>query len=444
MHNRIGIPPVFTPDDHRRSREALDFALDWIPGYRAWKPLDPGPDHPIDDRYAALPVTSKPFIRRHHPDGLRPLGRTLRAGLEAGEIDLVHTSGTTDEKVSLPWNQTWWNASERAAWSLHSATARLDLDRHPEALLANPISVGFRSDDRPLSFDERRVDRFLFLNEQSDPTRWTAEHYERMIRELGAFQPVTLEANPALLADLAYYLIDRGRSCYVPPVIILTYEFPSRLFLRAIRQAFPCPIVSSYGSTEAGYVFLECEAGRYHQNTDFCRVDIQPWRAALGHRRVGRLLVTPFHNPWLPLIRFDISDLGRVADPQTCPCGRTRGWILDALEGRARDVTFSPDGRAVTVNQLDEALSRIPGLRGYQVVQSAPADFEVQVAVAPDAPAELDAAIRSELATLYGAPLRIRIHRVRRVPPEISAKNRLAKNLMNIDPETLVETHAHV
>lgn len=435
-----GALPLFSPAYNRRSIDALEFALDWIPGYREWKSRDPGSAHPVDARYAALPVTSKALIRRHFPDGLRPCGRTLEAGLAAREIELVHTSGTTEEQVALPWNQAWWNASEIAAWALNAGTARLPLGRHPEAILANPISVGFRNDATPLTFAERRSDRFLFLNEKSDPLAWDAEHYERMIRELAEFKPLILEANPSLLADFAHYLLDRGKTCFSPPVIVLTYEFPSRLFLRAIRQAFTSAIVNSYGSTETGYVFMECEAGRYHQNTAFCRVDIQPWRHDLGQPGVGRILVTPFHNPWLPLIRFDISDLARIATPQTCPCGRSEGWILSALEGRARDVTLTRDGRPVTVNQLDEALSDLPDLRGYQVIQVSREALEVRLATAPTPTAGLDSKIRRRLEALYGAPLTLSIERVRRVPPEISAKNRLAKNLLNLDPEQFVET----
>jgi phenylacetate-CoA ligase len=434
-----GIKPSFSQDYLRKSGNALNFALDWIPGYREWKCFDPGRDHPIDERFSALPVTSKALIRSHFPDGLRPLGRTLQAGLDSQEIELVHTSGTTEERVSLPWNQSWWNASENAAWSLNSATARLPLGQHPEAILANPISVGFRNDESPLSFSDRRSDRFLFLNEKSDPLTWDAAHYERMIRELQDFQPLTLEANPSLLADFAYYLIDQKRSCYCPAVIILTYEFPSRVFLRAIRQAFACPIVNSYGSTETGYVFMECEAGRYHQNTAFCRVDFQTWRPSLGDPRIGRILVTPFQNPWLPLVRFDISDLARIAAPQVCPCGRSDGWILESLEGRGRDVTLTLDGRPVSVNRLDAMLSDLPGLRGYQVEQISFNSFRVHAALPPPVPARLDSAIRQRLESLYGSPLQIEIDLVPRVPPEISAKNRLSKNHLNLNPETLLE-----
>lgn len=440
MQTRSGLFPSFTANYQSRSQAALDFALEWIPGYRDWKRFDPGSDRSIDERYASLPVTSKAFIRSHFPDGLRPLGRTLRAGLNAQEIELVHTSGTTAERVSLPWNQSWWNDSEIAAWTLNSVTARLPLGRHPEAILANPISVGFRSDDHPLSFADRRSDRFLFLNEKSDPLTWDAPHYERMIRELQKFQPLILEANPSLLADFAHYLIDHQRSCYCPPVIVLTYEFPSRLFLHAIRQAFACPIVNSYGSTETGYVFMECEAGHYHQNTAFCRVDFQTLRPPLGNPLIGRILVTPFQNPWLPLVRFDISDLARIANPQTCPCGRSDGWILETLEGRAADVTLTLDGRPITVNRLDETLSDLPGLRGYQVEQVTLDTFHVQVALAPSASAGLVSNIRQRLESLYGSPLHLDIIQVPRVPPEISAKNRLAKNHLELDPLTFMET----
>jgi phenylacetate-CoA ligase len=184
---------------------------------------------------------------------------------------------------------------------------------------------------------------------------------------------------------------------------------------------------------------MECEAGHYHQNTAFCRVDFQTLRPTLGNPHIGRILVTPFQNPWLPLVRFDISDLARIANPQTCPCGRADGWILESLEGRTADVTLTLDGNPVTVNSLDKSLSDLPGLRGYQVEQVTRDTFHVQVALVPSAPAVLVSNIRQRLESLYGSPLRIDINQVPRVPPEISAKNRLAKNHLKLDPETLRE-----
>ena len=56
-------------NDNELSLAVLERALARVPGYAAWKPLDPGPGVPVDRRYAALPVLTKQNLRDHFPRG---------------------------------------------------------------------------------------------------------------------------------------------------------------------------------------------------------------------------------------------------------------------------------------------------------------------------------------------------------------------------------------
>jgi phenylacetate-CoA ligase len=110
--------------------------------------------------------------------------------------------------------------------------------------------------------EQRTLGRFLFLSERSDPSSWSSDLMDRMVEELNAFEPVVLEANPSFLARLSRHILRQRRHVHSPALIVLTYENPSVLHRRQIRRVFDAPIASSYGATEAGYVFMECEAGR--------------------------------------------------------------------------------------------------------------------------------------------------------------------------------------
>lgn len=301
--------------------ETLDTALNHTLLYNDWRLLDPGTDASIETRYAALPALAKADLRKHFPYGLVPRGLDLDAALARGEVSFVQTSGTAEESVTNIWNQDWWNASERASWALNKHAAGMLTGTHREAILASALSVGPRSEGPPIARDARMLARFLFLNEYGSTAQWPEGHEDRIRLELQEYAPVVLEANPSLLARFARWAWLAGKSVFQPHLITLTYEFPSELQLRAIRRVFSCPIASSYGATEAGYVFMECEQGRLHQNCDFCRVDIERVRG-LEEQGIGRILATSFGNRWFPLLRFEIGDLARVStDP--CPCGRT-------------------------------------------------------------------------------------------------------------------------
>jgi len=86
--------------------------------------------------------------------------------------------------------------------------------------------VGFASDDGYLSLEQRTLAHYLFLTEKDDPAEWSEAFCDRMMDELGRFEPVVLEANPSFLSVLCRHAIKHDRRVYQPAVVTLTYENP--------------------------------------------------------------------------------------------------------------------------------------------------------------------------------------------------------------------------
>ena len=412
-----------------KSREALKIGLHETAMYAPWRPLDPGPGAEVDRRYAALPILTKADIRQSFPYGLVPNGKDLDAALARGEVSFVKTSGTSAEALTNIWNQGWWDASERASWRLSSAASRAATGDHREAILASALSVGPRSQDPQIPRQGRTLGRFLFLNEYGSTEEWPPGHEKRILQELADFAPAVLEANPSLLARLARWAYRTGMRVFQPALITLTYEFPSRLQLKAITRVFGCPIASSHGSTEAGYVFMECEHGMLHQNSEFCRVDLVPIKGL--PETTGRLIVTTFGNDWFPLIRFAIGDLGE-ASTEPCPCGRRTGLTLSSIEGRTISVCTGADGRLVTHGRIDRALAQVEGLSEYRLDQDEPASLRLRVAVEGRGAEEVKADARDALASLFGEDTSIQVDLMLRLTPEPSGKLLLVKRAFPI------------
>lgn len=421
----------------RRCLETLRTALERTPMYESWRAYDPGDGFPVDRRYAALPALTKAGIRACFPYGLVPRGLDLDAAIARQEASFVKTSGTSDESLTSIWNQQWWDESERASWTLNSAAAGTATGSHREAILASALSVGPRSDGPPLARDERMLGRFLFLNEYGSTAQWPPGHELRILAELAEYQPPVLEANPSLLARLARFAVRAGIAAFQPALITLTYELPSRLQLRAIKEVFGAPVASSYGSTEAGYVFMECEQGRLHQNADFCRVDLIPFGGAWRDGgRTGRLLVSTFGNRWFPLVRFEIGDVARMA-AGPCPCGRNLGLTLASIEGRLISLCQAADGQPVTLGELDEALSTIDGLEEYRLDQEMPDQVLLRAVSEGRAREAVLGDAREVLEELFGGGMEITVEPADRLLPEPSGKFLLSRRWFPLDPELL-------
>jgi len=430
---------LYSEEYYQRSLDVLEKALSEVAFYQQWRSFDPGGDKCIDLRYAAMPVLTKDDIRGHPLKDFLPCDRDIDLGRSNGEITFVNTSGTTSEMVTNVWNQDWWNASERASWTLNSHTDKVAGGSHREAILASSLSVGFLSDDKPLPMEKRKLSRFLFLNERSSPLLWTPKLMDRMINELDLFKPVILEANPSFLAKLCRYVSSREESVFQPELIVFTYEYPLRIHIQQIQRVFDVPLVSSYGSTEVGYVFMECEFGKLHQNSEFCRVDLQPLRAIHGGPALGRILVTTFNNPWYYILRFDIGDLVHVDERASCPCGRASGLVLSAVEGRVNNVTFTCDGRIVTLRELDDAISVLEGVEEYQLFQLSNDSYRLHLVSQRRDKHEMSVEARNVLREIYGVDAKVSIVYDDAIYPEVSGKYSVAQTLLPFKVENLLD-----
>ncbi|MCL2163004.1 MAG: hypothetical protein FWH55_01140 [Oscillospiraceae bacterium] len=395
--DRFFYPKEFT----QKCESVLEMAFRHVPLYRGWKQFDPGVNAPLDERFASLPALTKADVRAGFPTGLMPDFKDLNEGLVNEEIEYTYTSGTTAEKVVNIWDQNWWDASEAASWKLNRHLAALDYPQR-QAKLASSLNVGVNCEE-DLPMGHRILGNTLYLNEKTSTLQWQPRHMKRMTEEVNEYKPAIMEANPSLLARLAWWVIDNDAEVFSPAVIVFTFEFPSSIHLAAIRQVFSSALVSSYGTTETGFVMQQCEHGAMHQNTAFCRIDYEPLKPRYGGPNLGRIFVTTFDNPWNYIIRFDVGDLIRLHSTGECSCGRKQGIIADAIEGRVSNVTFSTDGGLVTTKNLDDSLSAVKMLRDYHLEQLDHSSYYLQATLSPGANPSMETdALHNILERVYG------------------------------------------
>ncbi len=423
----------------QRCDKALAEALYAAPAYAAWLAFDPGPAAGIFSRLAALPALTKADLRAHGPQAFVPHGRDVASALASGEISLVATSGTTSDQVTNIWYQPWWDATEASSWQLNAHARAAATGSHREAILTSPYCAGYPCEGGYLTMRERTLGRFLYLSERSDPSIWAPALMDRMVEEINAYEPVLLEANPSFLARLSRHIVRGGLHVHSPALIVLTYENPSLLHRRQIARAFASPIASSHGCTEAGHVFVECEAGRMHQVSACCHVDFLPFKPEHGGPDVGRVLVTTFDNPWRSLLRFDIGDVVRLDSSGPCPCGHAEGLTLASIEGRTVNLTLTPDGRAVTQAAVDRALAVVAGLAEYQFLQTGPSSYLLRIVPEGAEPRGVAGPAREALQALYGPAARIAVEPVEAVAPDPPGKYRLARSLAPVDADALLD-----
>ena len=171
-----------------------------------------------------------------------------------------------------------------------------------------------------------------------------------MVAEWNDLRPDGVESDPQYLAALCRWAETQKVAMHAPAFVTLTYEQTTRASLRAMKAAMPSTTpFQLYGATEAGVLFMECPAGRLHHNARHSHIELVDVGGGLS-----RVVVTTLGRQWMPLLRYDIGDLVRVADG--CTCGRpVEGYVLARVEGRGNDAISTARG-LFTPAMLDDVV----------------------------------------------------------------------------------------
>ena len=80
-----------------------------VPLYKD-RPAAPKSDEPeaISAWLASMPTVHKRDLRRGFPKSLVRTSCDLKAAMQKGEVEIIATSGTTENRLQVLWEWTWW------------------------------------------------------------------------------------------------------------------------------------------------------------------------------------------------------------------------------------------------------------------------------------------------------------------------------------------------
>lgn len=206
--------------------------------------------------------------------------------------------------------------------------------------------------------------RMLELN----TSRIDASDWEAFVTRLRKYRPRYMIAYAQSAVKLAQYVQQRGIKDLGFDSIITTAEvlLPDNRTL--LEETFRAQVFNRYGCRELSVIASECEHHQMHVNADALLVEI----IFDGKRPddCGRIVITDLLNYSMPLIRYDICDLGAWAPEQSCACGRGLP-IVREVRGRTTDFIVLKDGTQISGPSLTLVIADMPDVRQVQLVQTA-------------------------------------------------------------------------
>lgn len=191
------------------------------------------------------------------------------------------------------------------------------------------------------------------------------------------FKPQILMTYPSIANAIAQLAHENGLKLPIHTLIAQGETIPETTHANLTAQ-HGIKIIDRYGTSELGPISVRCPLGSGHhqfQEAALCEVlDLDgPTEITDGR---GRLILTPFYNYAMPLIRYENQDQVLVSS-KTCVCGRHLPVLEDIL-GRERHVFIYEDGsRSWPYMKLHHFGQYLPA-KQLQIVQKTHRDIEVR------------------------------------------------------------------
>lgn len=141
---------------------------------------------------------------------------------------------------------------------------------------------------------------------------YTQQKFEESVRVLQTQKPTFIFGYAGSIYELAKYLDEHSIPVTQPPQMIGTTAQTLHQFMRErIERVFQCRVCDHYGSREVGPIAWQHHSGDMYFPKFFSRVEVVDAEdRPVANGEQGRILVTTLHNFTMPLIRYDIGDLG--------------------------------------------------------------------------------------------------------------------------------------
>jgi phenylacetate-CoA ligase len=206
---------------------------------------------------------------------------------------------------------------------------------------------------------------------------FTQDKFEQCARILETQRPEFILGYAGSVYQLAKYLDDNNISAGNSVKKIGTTAQTLYPFMREkIEQVFNCKVCDHYGSREAGPLAWQHENGDMYFPKFFSRIEVV--NTAGRHcapGETGHILVTGLHNFTMPLIRYDIGDLGVQG---------MDSWYrsypfstLKKISGRSSDEFIRKDGTLVHSHFFIRLFYYRPWVEQFCVVQKAHERIEI-------------------------------------------------------------------
>ena len=402
-------------------RVLLRHAYETVPYYKRIfreRGLTPGDIKSVDD-LVKLPILTKADVRKN-------FGDLVSQSFPRSRLIPYHSGGTGDPVY-------FYITKESFSWEVAAEFRAYGWTGYR---LGDPCFVVWGS-PADLSKYKSVISRFTKALENIltvDAFLMSDEVLSRYASLLKKFNPRIVRGYAHSVYMLARYLLEKNIDCVRPRAVITTAETLLDSKRKGIEEAFGCPVFDLYGSREVGAIAAECEEHcGYHISAENVVLEFVREGEKVAAGEDGVILVTSLRNFGMPLIRYQIEDVGKPSG-DVCNCGRGLP-LLFSIEGRTIEflrVYDKSSGRIVPVSPgvFELSLGHLP-LKQYRILQESLKKIVVKAVKGKGYSQEHTDFLTRYVRNYFGNDVIIEIEFVDYLPPLPSGKRPLAISKIN-------------
>jgi phenylacetate-CoA ligase len=230
---------------------------------------------------------------------------------------------------------------------------------------------------------------------------------QRQAEWLRRQDPDYLMTFPSNLRALAALFLERGWSLPRLKEIQTLSEVMSPSIRALANQAWGARVTDIYSAQEVGYIALQAPGHPHYlaQSETMIVEVLDDQGRACAPGETGRIVITQLHNFAMPIIRYDIGDLGEVGP--ACPAGRGLP-VITAIGGRVRNLVCTPDGRKYWPAVPIDVFQDVAPVRQFQLIQRSLELIEARMAVTRPLSADEEAQVLRLVQEGLGYPFEVR------------------------------------
>lgn len=349
----------------RALKDILRHCQAQVPYYRAML-CDVDIEQLSFDDFAKLPLLTKDDIRTHESDLVATM---FRHPENAKLVRTFHTSGSTGTPLKVYRGQRHILFGQAIGLHYHLS--------HKRDLSLSNASV--------VTTDKSSLEPRNWANNLNTGPGYTLAIKQRsseIFDQLMHIQPHYLQTHPSTLKRLIDISQQRGQSLHRLKEVRTFGELLEPNIVKSCREYWDVDIADNYSCEELATMAFSCpQNNHYHVVNDNVYMEIiDDDGKPCAPGEVGRIVVTQLKNLAMPLIRYELGDLGVWGDG--CDCGRHLP-VLKRIEGRRRNLVVMANGDSFHPVFDEKKILAIAAIKRYQLIQKDLTNIEIRLLAKP-------------------------------------------------------------